>query len=109
MEFNLVWNYCNDLSVLIPSSSGLLLEWPSVTTTATCCSLNPFFIRSAVGIAVRAMPRHGLPGLNPFFIRSAVGIDLAGGPRGHGVLIPSSSGLLLESHIAYRCDTVVGS
>ena len=37
-------------AVLIPSSSGLLLESLDIETTATRKRLNPFFIRSAVGM-----------------------------------------------------------
>ena len=40
--------------------------------------LNPFFIRSAVGI-YRFFTSVGTVSLNPFFIRSAVGIRYDGG------------------------------
>ena len=39
-----------------------------------CKRLNPFFIRSAVGIYTSLAACDGAGGLNPFFIRSAVGI-----------------------------------
>ena len=40
--------------------------------------LNPFFIRSAVGMAKEAVAV-SFDGLNPFFIRSAVGIKVVRG------------------------------
>ena len=59
--------------------------------------LNPFFIRSAVGIPPSGEPSQLQDRLNPFFIRSAVGMRHE--PEqlpSRGVLIPSSSGLRLE-------------
>ena len=60
--------------------------------------LNPFFIRSAVGIHHERGSGQRTRSLNPFFIRSAVGIDKPNDviPSEY-VLIPSSSGLRLES------------
>ena len=58
--------------------------------------LNPFFIRSAVGIDV-GDEDEDIGGLNPFFIRSAVGMgEIDAVVQLGDVLIPSSSGLLLE-------------
>ena len=59
--------------VLIPSSSGLRLELTLGEVRRMFGRLNPFFIRSAVGIEPRGEGR-GSVGLNPFFIRSAVGM-----------------------------------
>ena len=82
--------------------------------------LNPFFIRSVVGMAkqndnvsisivlipsssglwlecVRGEKMTDRIRLNPFFIRSVVGINFTAGSSTVGVLIPSSSGLWLES------------
>ena len=82
--------------VLIPSSSGLRLEWRSLAGGYHGLGLNPFFIRSAVGI--HATVNGAIVGsLNPFFIRSAVGIERRQmDDRRRHVLIPSSSGLRLE-------------
>ena len=107
--------------VLIPSSSGLRLEFFQIDISHSVSCLNPFFIRSAVGMNSHEDRRQGVR-LNPFFIRSAVGIkagvraeqnDAGLNPffirsavgmlrtceecRTGCVLIPSSSGLRLES------------
>ena len=84
--------------VLIPSSSGLWLEFTAFVKCGYMRGLNPFFIRSVVGIVDGAKVGMTKAGLNPFFIRSVVGIRLAGQLDRSGlVLIPSSSGLWLES------------
>ena len=65
-------------------------------TSASCCRLNPFFIRSAVEI-IRGGRNHTGERLNPFFIRSAVEMLLQDLVRQQvDVLIPSSSGLRLK-------------
>ena len=67
------WNDRKAGDVLIPSSSGLRLEYLNDVQASLCMRLNPFFIRSAVGIGSTAMKdMHDC--LNPFFIRSAVGM-----------------------------------
>ena len=68
-----------DLKVSIPSSSGLRLEYHPATYQTRHVGLNPFFIRSAVGID------HGTVAANV-----------------SGVSIPSSSGLRLESRKASK-------
>ena len=97
------------MAVLIPSSSGLRLECLTTPGSVVMPRLNPFFIRSAVGI--NGEGRSGPPRwvlipsssglrlecntaggvitairLNPFFIRSAVGINRA---QQMGVLVQS--------------------
>ena len=85
------------LHVLIPSLSGLSLESPLPPLTPEVEGLNPFFVRSLVGIHDHAAAAH-LPGLNPFFVRSLVGMLSSEYAYTPGqVLIPSLSGLSLES------------
>ena len=118
--------------VSIPSSSGLRLECQHKQYPTRRTGLNPFFIRSAVGMRRRHEHRNGdrsqsllhqvcgwnpVAGsdyvrprsLNPFFIRSAVGIWFSSAARWCGrVSIPSSSGLRLESTLMDVADLRTG-
>ena len=82
--------------VLIPSSSGLLLENKDGTDNTKLAGLNPFFIRSAVGNAVITAKNVSCRVLIPS--SSGLLLETDGTPtrEDRTVLIPSSSGLLLE-------------
>ena len=74
LELDLDATYAPGTEVSIPSSSGLRLESAARATRGSWSGLNPFFIRSAVGMEHDAKEAVREIGLNPFFIRSAVGI-----------------------------------
>ncbi len=81
--------------VLIPSFSGLVLERDLGRVGRPGC-LNPFFFRVGVGRTTRSSVRTNRS-LNPFFFRVGVGTASRWPSASKRVLIPSFSGLVLES------------
>ena len=97
--------------VLIPSSSGLRLESYEAKHNSVMVGLNPFFIRSAVGIVAR----HEAAQSGAVLIPSSSGLRLEYNTFAHQdfilgfVLIPSSSGLRLECIWTVRMSRPLGS